>query len=458
MVNLGNFSNSYRYTLQKGSKKHICPSCEKKKFVRYVDLETKEYLPNKYGRCDRESNCSYHCNPYTDGYAKENLIQPEIVNKVTKVNGQKQKYFLRSPGPTSVPNALYFDFETFKATLQTERYDKNVFIQNLLTRVKYPFEINDITKAIELYRLGTVTTGYRSGATTFPFIDIQGKVRTIQVKQFDDDNHTKGTDFLHSIIEKHYKANNQALPEWLEKYIRQDKYVSCLFGEHILQKYPGNPIALVEAPKTAIYGALYCGFPDNPDNFIWLAVYNKSSFSFDKLKVLQGRSVYVFPDLSKDSLTYKEWEFKAKEYEIKLPGTRFKFSDWLERLAKDQNKNDGSDIADYLITKDWRDYRQHNRETITDCPDPVIIDQPIEKQGLNTNNIHDNIKPYLTELFNAVFTDNNNYSELDMIQAMVRSISIDQAEAALFFNYMKELDVISEAAPGRYYKHEGVPF
>jgi hypothetical protein len=68
------------------------------------------------------------------------------------------------------------------------------------------------------------------------------------------------------------------------------------------------------------------------------------------------------------------------------------------------------------------------------------------------------IKTELTELFNVVFTDNNNYSESDMIQAIVQSISIDQAEATLYFNYMKELDVISEAAPGRYYKHDGIPF
>jgi hypothetical protein len=150
------------------------------------------------------------------------------------------------------------------------------------------------------------------------------------------------------------------LPEWLEAYTKQDKRVSCLFGEHLLSKYHRNPVALVEAPKTAIYGTLYFGLPEAPENFIWLAVYNKSSFSFNKLKALQGRFVYVFPDLSKDGNTFKEWETKAKEYKSRLPGTQFIFSDLLERLAPERDKSEGNDLADYLIKQDWRQFRKRN--------------------------------------------------------------------------------------------------
>jgi len=357
MSNFNNFSNLHRYSLEKGSKKHLCPDCNKKRLVRYVDTETGDYLQEDYGRCDRENKCSYHLNPYLDGYAKA-INEHEQGKRCLIPNNWKPKRKKAIPEP--LPQPVFFDFNTFKETLQPKRYEKNTFIQNLFYRVQFPFAVDEVTKVIQLYRLGTITNGYRAGAITFPFIDIKGNVRAVQVKQFDEQNHTTGTDFLHSIIEKNHARNNKPLPEWLVAYTKQDKRVSCLFGEYLLSKYPNNPVALVEAPKTAIYGTLYFGLPETPESLIWLAVYNKSSFTFDKMKVLQRRSVYVFPDLSKEGNTFKEWETKAKEYESRLPGTRFIFSNLLEQLASEREKSEGNDLADYLIKQDWRLFRKQN--------------------------------------------------------------------------------------------------
>jgi hypothetical protein len=240
--------------------------------------------------------------------------------------------------------------------------------------------------------LGTVANGYRAGANTFPFIDIKDNVRAVQVKQFDEQNHTTGTDFLHSIIEKHHTRNNKPLPEWLEAYKKQDKRISCLFGEHLLSKYHINPVALVEAPKTAVYGTLYFGLPETPESLIWLAVNNKSSFSFDKLKVLQGRFVYVFPDLSKDGNTFKEWETKAKEYESRLPGTRFIFSDLLEQLAPERDKSEGNDLADYLIKQDWRLFRKRNIQEQPPQPEPERVTK-VTKVTHQQNIIFSHVEP-----------------------------------------------------------------
>jgi hypothetical protein len=366
-----------RFSLDKSSKKHLCPQCNKKRFVFYIDTETNDYLPAIYGRCDRLDNCSYHLNPYKDNYLKDNTTD----HKEPKDWKPKQKL-----------KTVYFDLETFKQTLKPERYEINTFIQNLLKNVKYPFDIEDINKVIELYYLGTVANGYRVGANTFPFIDKDGKIRAVQVKQFDEQNHTTGTDFLHSIIEKHHNQNKTALPAWLQDYNKNESKVSCLFGEHLLSKYPNNPIALVEAPKTAIYGTLYLGPPTHPKNFIWLAVYNKSSFSFDKLKVLKGRDVFVFPDLSKDGNTFKEWETKAKEYQKLLSGTRFIFSDLLERLASTEQKDKGADIADILIQHDWRVYRNKTETEQLPTPEPL---KASPKVGPNKSiNIVDPFEPY----------------------------------------------------------------
>ena len=349
--------SEYRYILDKGSKKHHCPECNQRRFVRYIDIETGDYLPELYGRCDRESKCSYHLNPYSDGYAKRTKEQGNCSEFPNKLIPQR-----KAEQPTQKPEPVFIPVEVIKQTLQPERYEQNVFIQNLLTRVAFSFETKDIEKVISLYYLGTVNNGYRAGANTFPFIDLRGNVRAIQVKQFDENNHTTGTDFLHSIIEKYYTRTGKPLPEWLERYIKNETKVSCLFGEHLLSKYPLNPIALVEAPKTAVYGTLYFGFPANPETIIWLAVYNKSSFSFDKLKALQGRDVYTFPDLSKDGNTQIEWQQKAREFENRLPGTRFIFSDLLEQLAPETDKKEGNDLADYLIKQDWHLFRRRTKQ------------------------------------------------------------------------------------------------
>lgn len=334
---------SYKYQLEKGSKKFNCPACNKKRFVKYIDVETNEYLPSIYGRCDREINCGYHLNPYKNGYHKNNA-------STTIVNLQRLK-------PIKRLKTVFFPKEILYKTRQN--YNDNVFIQNLLYNVPFPFNENVLEKIIALYHLGTVSKGYRKGAVTFPFIDIHNNVRTIQVKQFNKRNHTIGTDFLHSILTKNYMKLGKKIPNWLEEYNQNDTKVSCLFGEHLLKKHPYNPIALVEAPKTAIYGTLYFGFPSNVNNFLWLAVYNLSSLNFKKCQALKGRKVFLFPDLAEEGKAYKLWDKKIDTIQLKMQNTIFKMSDLLERLASKNDKIQGKDLADYLIQLDWRFFRKN---------------------------------------------------------------------------------------------------
>ena len=370
--------NKHRYTLEKGSKKHHCPDCNKKTFVLYIDTETGDYLPEQYGRCDRENKCSYHLNPYLDGYAKA-IWEQEQGNRSEIPNNWKPQRKKAIPQPT--PEPVFFDFETFKQTLQPERYEKNTFIQNLFYREQFPFEVDEVTKVIQLYRLGTVANGYRAGAITFPFIDIKGNVRAVQVKEFDEQNHSTGTPIpLNRIIEGYHRKNNKPLPEWLEAYNKNENTFSCLFGEHLLSKYLNKPVALVEAPKTAIYCWLYFNkskFPIYKD-CIWLAVGAKGWLNEHKAKVLKGRFVYVLPDLSKDGSTFKEWETKVKEYESRLPGTRFIMDDLLEKYGTPEQREQGADIAD-VLNFDWRTIRA---EPEPPQPEPEKVTKVTHQQNI----------------------------------------------------------------------------
>jgi hypothetical protein len=347
-------ASNFKYVLDKSSKKFICPECNKRTWKKYVDTEYKGYLPEKYGRCDREIKCQYKLNPYQDGYQKDQNITAYNWNKTKSV--VRSKPILNNFKPTFIPH------EVLSNTLRSEGYKLNVFIQNLIHRVPYPFSRIDLEKVISQYYLGTVCDGYMTGAITFPFIDIQGMVRAIQVKKFDEFNHTSGTNFIHALIANEYSRKNETPPTWLGAYEANDLKVSCLFGEHLLNKYPMNPIALVEAPKTAIYGTLYLGFPENQKNLLWLAVFNLSSLNFEKCKSLSGRDVYLFPDLSPNGKAFNLWSNKAQELTNLMPGTFFKMSDLLEKISINSMKESGSDIADILIKLDWRKFR-NNRQS-----------------------------------------------------------------------------------------------
>lgn len=58
--------NNYRYRLETYDpkvRKHICPACEKRTFVRYIDTATGEYVSTDVGKCDRLEKCGYHKTP-----------------------------------------------------------------------------------------------------------------------------------------------------------------------------------------------------------------------------------------------------------------------------------------------------------------------------------------------------------------------------------------------------------
>ncbi len=393
----------YRYILDKSTKKFICPICNKKKLVRFIDTETNEYLEGDFGRCDDE-HFFQAPKEETKGYfvpidrisllnnkctilhqdKKEHLVPTSVILennpngvyianyflKDIKNNRKKplefrydlnQSKYFNNGVATYVSNKIYepkinkivhFDFDTFKETLNVNRYSDNIFLNNLLKLI----DVEDVTRIVELYRLGTINKGYMKGALTIPFIDKLNNVRAIQVKQFDENNHTTKTTFLHSIIESHYVKNGKEVPQWINEYKEQDKLITCFFGEHLLSMFPNNPIGLVEAPKTAIICSLYFGLPKSDNEIIWLAVYNKSSFTFDKLRSLNNRKVFVFPDLSKDGETYNEWKEKTIQFTNEMPGTIFSFSKFLENVATNEEKEKGLDIADYLIRYNYKEF------------------------------------------------------------------------------------------------------
>lgn len=329
----------FRFRLASKKGKTTCPKCGKKKhWQRYIHTATGEFLPIEYGRCDNEQKCGYWKKP-----------DEKLLAEYTKNETGKTKQYKKAKKPME---KQYFDKEVCRKAANIENYEKNIFLQNLLKNVPYPFEKTKLYKVAQMYGLGTITEGHYAGAVCFPFIDIRGNVHAVQVKLFDTNNHTKDTTFLHRFLEKWYQSKNKPLPKWLAEYNTNESYVDCLFGEHLLKK-PENSnktVCIVEAPKTAIYATLYFG----TENAIWLSCYNASGLTLARTKVLQGRKIALFPDLSKDGNTFAKWKATANYLQANLPNTSIKVFDLLEKLATKEQKEKGLDLADFIITQDWR--------------------------------------------------------------------------------------------------------
>lgn len=361
----------YRYSLDPTSAKFECPECGLKRFVRYIDNETKDFLPDQYGRCDRGEH--YHLNPYKDGYGKE--------HRKRQNKGYKARSYSASSNLTPEESPVYIPLEVLKETLK--EYSSNNFLNNLQKNVTYPFEWADIQKLIDLYLIGTLVPIKRrdqhlKGAVTFPYFESINQIQAIQIVQYDLNNHRQCLNWIDTFISPKSDFGKSAeFPavkskietiKWIEDR-RNQKKVNCYFGAHLVKMFPHNPIILVEGPKSALIGMLYFGFPDeNINNPIWLATGSSGTFTLERSRILAKRKVIIFPDLSPTGSTHKAWEEKAREFESLMPWTSLKVSSYFELTASFRDKQAGLDIADYLIKRDWRIFRNRQRRQVSPVP------------------------------------------------------------------------------------------
>lgn len=226
----------------------------------------------------------------------------------------------------SKPTAIGYIPPHYVEKSQSERSNFFRFLFTLLTSY-YGDKAKEVLKRLlEEYRLGAT----RDGSVIFWQIDRTGKVRTGKVMQYNpEDGHrikggqTSAVNWIHSILKK-------------QRVLAEDWQLSqCLFGEHLLKTHPDKVVVLVESEKSAVIGSAI--FPD----YVWLATGGKSQMREEKLRVLSGRTVLLFPDAD----AYAEWKQRAESmYFCKVV-----VSDIIERNATPKQKEAHIDIADWII-------------------------------------------------------------------------------------------------------------
>lgn len=218
--------------------------------------------------------------------------------------------------------------------IPNEMIDKLVSSENSLCQcLMRMFQPEAVKWLTEDYRIGCYEMKGFDNCTIFPCIDRQGRVCNLKLQHYK--TNPASPRFAHSDPNFCY---------WLGKiWVREGRLPQgaqfksrCLFGEHLIDRYPQCMVALVESPKNALFGAL--AYPE----MLWIATGNKTAFGQEELKPLQGRDIIVIPD--RDAIS--EWKAKADGMTWLANLT---VSDFCERVAPEGQQK--FDIADYLQQK-----------------------------------------------------------------------------------------------------------
>lgn len=272
---------SYKWQLRKGSKKEICPNCGQRRFVPYV-LASDGVTPAgaEFGRCDREQSCGYQ--RYPDG-------ERVVVSVPQQV---QPKEMLRYVGELKDTPPIPF----------------HLWMSEMLTFTDALIAIND-------YHIDGI-----DGKVIWWQIDRDGVTRTGKVMKYLANGHRdKSDNYPITWAHKHAKLKHNFKGEELKQ---------CLFGEHLLAKYPDKPVVLVESEKTAvILSRIY-------PNYLWLATGGSQGIkSVERITPLIGRKVLLIPDNGQ----YWNWKRIADIYGWMITET-------LEKHAP----FDGADLLDII--------------------------------------------------------------------------------------------------------------
>ena len=293
-----------------------CPACGRKHcFSPYVDSNN-QIVGEQYGRCDHESSCGYVKYPPSEREWRQSWSEYQSRRK------RPEKRVISRPEPKPEPpgGICTIPMDIVLKTVRTNPLsDFLYFLCNL-------FDMDTIMRLIEEYAIGVT----RSGDAVFYQIDQQGRCRSGKVMKYNRETGHRIKDeampnritWVHSLLKK-----QGVLPqEW--------ELTQCLFGEHLLKKYPDKPVCLVEAEKTALICAALM------PKCVWVAVGGKGQLG-DKVEVLYGRTILAFPD----SDAREKWIEKINE----RPYLNIQISNILEKYATPEELANGADIADVLI-------------------------------------------------------------------------------------------------------------
>jgi len=278
---------TYNYSLEKSSKKHTCPQCNKKRYVRFVQTENNAYLSYQFGRCDRESSCGYFMKP-TDC---------EIVRKPA---------FQAPP----LQAESYIASSIVKASL------KNYSNNNLYLYLSNYFNRSVVDNIFKKYHVGTSKKW--NGATVFWQKDLKNSYKTGKIMLY---NTITGKRVKHPYNHISWAHKALKIPDFNLK--------QCLFGMHLVTNTT-KLIGLVESEKTALTMSLF--LPE----YTWIATGSKQNLKESLLNSIKRHKIVLYPDKGE----FNDWNTTSST--LSEIGFDITCSNYIEKSTIKQ----GSDLAD----------------------------------------------------------------------------------------------------------------
>lgn len=170
------------------------------------------------------------------------------------------------------------------------------------------------------YMLGS--SKHWKGSVVFWYVDVNGNIRSGKIMQYNSETG------------KRIKSPTP-LVTWVHKVLRIKgfEFSVCLYGEHLLKKYPEKPVCIVESEKSAIIASIV--YPGS----IWLACGGITYLSEKRCACLLGRDVTLYPDVGGE----EQWQTKM-DYLVKVIPANWS----MKKMDSDVK---GYDICDMIVEK-----------------------------------------------------------------------------------------------------------
>ena len=282
---------NYIYQFEKHpAAKGTCPECGEKNTFRYYHDQSRDY-----GKCERANSCGFFNPPKGEAsFIVKNPVLPKTDMKI-----------------------VYPDRNQCKDIVKSHSSTFHIACKSLL---------NIPIDHFEKWNVGSKDT-----KTAYILKDVSGKEVNIKFIQYDQS----------------CKRNKEMPPFYLSSKSNDEKYSTCLFGEHLLTD---KHICLVESEKTAFIASFH--YP----NFDWLATGSRNGLTDEKTKVLENKKVFYLPDADsagRENSTINKLEFHKINFRV---------------IDLFPERNDGCDLADSIFNNYFPNLInkiEHRSETLT---------------------------------------------------------------------------------------------